>query len=117
MDADEVRLETEKYVRLETLVHVSAVQELLSLAEFMNDPDLDKALEVVIKLIGKPDVPIAKVPVLLVELQAISAKMQLMSAYYQNVNKNTAKKNTYYSMYHALNSLTDALKYLVRGKF
>jgi len=114
---EHVREENKRYVRLDVLVNVSAVQELLALAEFMNDADLDKALEVVVKLIGNADVPIAKIPKLIVELQAISAKMQLMSAYYQNVNKNTAKKNTYYSMYHALDKLVDAIKYLVRGKF
>jgi len=117
MDQREIVEEIEEYVRLDVLVNVSAVRQLYELAEFIDDTALDIALEYMIKLISKPDVPIAKIPTLIVELQAIGAKMQMMAAYYQNVSKNTAKKNTYYSMYHAIDRLVDAIKYLVRGKF
>lgn len=99
-----------------TLELVSEVQQFADLSEFMGDPHIDKALEYVVKLLGK-EMPINRAPQVIVELQALSAKFGILASYYTNVmpgRENAKKKNVYYSMRDNLNSLVDALKYLAR---
>lgn len=103
--------------RQSTLELVSQVQQFVDLHEFMGDDDLDTALGYVVKLIARPDVPAAKAPELIVQLQAISAKMGMMASYYTNVGKDPKKKNVYYSMRDNLDKLVDALKYAARQRF
>jgi len=85
--------------------------------EFMNDPDLDYALDLIIKLIAKPDVPATKAPDLIVKMQALSAKFALMARYYTTFEKggeNAKKKNVYFTAEDAINKIVDALKYSAR---
>lgn len=103
--------------RATTLELVSKVQQFVDMHEFMGDDDLDTALGYVVKLISKPDVPAAKAPELIVQLQAISAKMGMLASYYTNLEKDSRKKNVYYSMRDNLNALVDALKYVARQRF
>lgn len=53
----------------------------------MNDEHLDKALAVVVKLLMNPDVPSAKSPMLIMELQAMSTKFAVMASYYSTIAK------------------------------
>ena len=39
---------------------ISEITEFNDMKEYMNDPDLDYALDLIIKLITKPDVPSSK---------------------------------------------------------
>lgn len=96
---------------------VSEVSEINSISEFMQDEDLDLALDLIVKLIMKPDVPAAKTPELIIKLQALSAKFAMMSRYYTTFEKGTEaskKKNVYYSANAAIDKLVDALKYGAR---
>ena len=100
-----------------TLELVSTVTEFNDLSEFMQDPDLDQALDLIIKLISKPDVPPSTAPALIVKLQAISAKLAVQARYYTTFEKggdNSKKKNTYYTTAEAIDKLVDALKYTAR---
>jgi hypothetical protein len=97
-----------------TLEIISQVTEFNDLSEFMQDKDLDKALEFVIKLVMKPDVPSAKAPELIIQLQALSAKFSVLARYYTTFEKGgeaSKKKNAYYTMSDCLDRLVDALKY------
>lgn len=99
------------------LEQISDITEFNDLSEFMNDKDLDKALELIIKLISKPDVPPSAAPALIVKLQAISAKLAVQARYYTTFEKggeNSKKKNTYYTASEAIDKLVDALKYAAR---
>lgn len=100
-----------------TLELISKIQVFSDLHVFMEDDDLDTALGYVVKLIAKPDVPMSKAPELIVELQAISAKMGMMASYYTNIVKEPKKKNVYYSMRDNIDKLVDALKYAARQRF
>lgn len=106
--------------RTTIIEYVSKVTEFNELSEFMQDEDLDKALAAVVKLIEKPDVNAAIIPKLIVELQALSAKFGMLGSIYQTFKKGEAgsanyiKKNMYYSAKDNINSLVDALKYMVR---
>jgi len=99
------------------LESVSNVTEFNEMKEFMNDPELDEALDLIIKLIMKPDVPAGKSPELIVRLQALSAKFQMLSRYYTTFEKggeSSKKKNVYYTVSEALDKLVDSVKYLAR---
>ena len=96
---------------------ISEVSEFNQLSKYMQDPDLDEALALVIKLIVKPDVPAAKAPELIVRLQAMSAKFSMQKRYYMTFEKGTEaslKKNTYASASDAIDKLVAALKYCVK---
>ncbi|QNN99175.1 hypothetical protein SEA_FAUST_72 [Streptomyces phage Faust] len=103
------------------LVTVSVLTEFNDLTEFMQDPQLDRALELAIKCIASPDVAATKAPRLIVELQAISFKFSLRAAEYATIKRDRAgtennhKKNIYYSTKEALDRLVDALKYAARA--
>jgi hypothetical protein len=99
------------------LEQVSEITEINDISEFMQDRDLDEALGLIVKLIVKPDVPSAKAPELIIKLQAISAKLSVMSRYYTTFEKGAEaakKKNVYYTTADALNKLVDAIKYSAR---
>jgi hypothetical protein len=99
------------------LEQISEITEFNDMSEYMNDKDLDQALDLIIKLISKPDVPAGTAPSLIVKLQAISAKLAMQARYYTTFQKggeNSKKKNTYYTAAEAIDKLVDALKYSAR---
>ena len=102
-----------------TLELISDITEFNDLHEYMKDEHLDKAMAIVVKMLMTPDVPSAKAPHLIIELQAMSAKFGMLAAYYTTVGKDKAgtvnnnKKNVYYSVKESIDRLVDALKYVV----
>ncbi len=103
-----------------TLELINSITEFNDLHEYMNDAQLDRALAVIVKLLLNPDVPAAKAPHLIIELQAMSTKFAMMASYYSTIAKDKAgtannnKKNIYYSAKESIDKLVDALKYVVR---
>jgi len=96
---------------------ISEVTEFNDMKEYMNDPDFDYALDLIIKLITKPDVPSSKAPDLIIKMQALGAKFAMLSRFYTTFEKggeNAKKKNVYYTAEEAINRLVDALKYSAR---
>lgn len=103
-----------------TLELISDITEFNDLHDFMKDEHLDKALAIVVKLLMNPDVPSAKAPHLIMELQAMATKFSVLASVYTTIAKDKAgtvnnnKKNIYYSLSESLNKLVDALKYVVK---
>lgn len=103
-----------------TLELISDITEFNDLHEFMNDEHLDRALAIVVKLLMNPDIPSAKAPTLIIELQAMSTKFAVLASVYSTIAKDKAgtvnnnKKNVYYSVKESLDRLVDSLKYVVR---
>lgn len=103
-----------------TLELISDITEFNDLHDFMQDEHLDKALAIVVKLLMDPTVPSAKVPVLILELQAMSTKFAVLASVYSTIAKDKAgtdnnnKKNIYYSVKESLDKLVDSLKIVVR---
>lgn len=99
---------------------VSSVTEFNDMHEFMDDESLDEALAIIVKLSMQPDVPPAKALILIVQLQAFSAKFQMLANHYTTLSPgrsgtdNNKKKNVYYSASDTLDKLVSALKYTVR---
>lgn len=101
---------------------ISTISEFNSLHEFMQDEELDRALEIVVKLIVKQgEIPPQRAVPLIVELQALSTKFALASVKYATYDSGQArsekahKKNVYYSAKEAINKLVDALKISVKS--
>ena len=91
------------------------VKELKELNEYVNDPDLEEALNILLKLISKPDVPHQALGPMIVKLQAISGKLKMMASVETHLLKtDRARKNVLYSMSEVLDSNVQALKYLVK---
>lgn len=99
---------------------VNRITEINDLSEFLNDPDFDDAMELVIKLIAKPGVEPAMAQKLIVRLQALSTKYAVLAVTYSTIKRDKAgtpnnyKKNIYHTLKEALDRLTDSLKYPAR---
>lgn len=86
--------------------------------EYMDDEDLSKTLDLVVKVIAKPNIPPQHVAILCTQLEAYALKFRLMFVGYMSYKKGTTeanmKKNHYKELYTGLDRLVDSLKYLVR---
>lgn len=99
---------------------VSVITEFNDISEFMQDENLDLAMASIAKLIAKPDIPIQKVPLLVVQIQALSSKFNIQAKYYTAWGLGKAgtpgnrKKEVYFTMGAELEKLANALKYLAK---
>jgi hypothetical protein len=94
---------------------IDMINGLSEIADFMNDEELTTALEMIAKLILKPDIPINVATLEIVRLQAIAAKMSFKATWMANVDKgDRAKKNIYFTAASAISELVAALKYITR---
>jgi len=104
----------------ETLEALSKVVEFNDIHEFMDDAQVDRALELVVKFMTDPSgVPPQQISELIIELQSLSTKFAVLATYYTGIgkdgNKEVQKKNLYYTLRDALNELVQALKYHARS--
>lgn len=98
---------------------LSSVEEFLKLSEVMNDPELDEAMEFVVKLIQKPDIPGPVAIRSIVKLEALAAKFAFAQSFYKTFGKSGTseryKKDVYYTARDSIERLVDALKYIARA--
>jgi hypothetical protein len=100
----------------------SEIRKFNNLHNFMQDDQLDKAMRLVVKLTMNPEVPSAKAPALIVELQSLATIFAARAAEYATFNSGPArsveahKKNVYFSMKEAITKLVDALKYAAKAE-
>lgn len=91
------------------------VQELKDLNDKIGDPDLEEALNILLKLISKPDIPHTALGPTIVKLQAISGKLKMMASVETHIYKSDrARKNLLYSMCDVIDANVQALKYLTK---
>lgn len=97
----------------------SSMKEFVKISETMEDPELDEALEYIIKLIEKPDIPPKTAVTVIVKLEALAAKFAFAQSYYKTFGKagtdERYKKDVYYTAREATVRLVDSLKYIVRA--
>jgi hypothetical protein len=94
---------------------LEAIKELKDLNEYINDEDLETALNILLKLITKPDLPHQILGPTIVQMQAISGKLKIMAAVETHLyKKDRARKNLLYSLSEVIDSNVNALKYLVK---
>lgn len=103
------------------LEYIDKITEFNDIHDFMHDDDLDEALDIIVKLMMKPDVPPSAATLLVTKLQAMSAKFGVLATWYTTVAKgpsgsvNHTKKNVYYTLSDQCDKLANALKYVARG--
>lgn len=113
-------MESKEYQSNESIVELlSTVSSFNELSEFMQDEQLDRALELIVKILYRKGNPDAKmVPQIIAELQALATIFAIKSAYYATISKGrseeTKKKNVYYTAKDHVSRLADALKYLMK---
>lgn len=102
------------------LEYISNVDEFIQLADFMQDDQLEWALDMVVKLQMKPDIPPKVAIQLIVQLQAIASKCSVQAGYYKNIISPKAgspeykKKGMLYTLADAIENLVAALKYICK---
>src|SRR6476469_1769802 len=101
---------------------VSQITEFNDIHEFMEDEDVDRALELVVRLLmNKGSMPAAQAPRLIVELQALATKFAILGTYYQSIGKagtvEAHKKNVCYTLKDSITKLVDGLKYVVKTDY
>lgn len=95
-----------------TLEQVSGLHEI---ADYMQDEELTQALEFIVKIILKPDIPADVAVLQIVRLQAIAAKLQMRATWMANVDKHDrAKKNLYYTAAAEIDKTVAALKFILK---
>lgn len=100
------------------LEHIGNVYELNQIAIELQDPELTDALDTVVRIIAKPDIPPQAAARLVVKLQAQAVQFRMQAKYYMLINKEgdaAKRKNVYLSMSDALKELVDSLKYLCKN--
>jgi hypothetical protein len=98
-----------------TLDWVSMVTEINDVHEFMQDEVVDEAMALIVKLCVKSgSVPPNVAAKLVVHMQALAAQCAIKAKYYTVLNKDSQKKNIYYTLEDALNNLVNAIKYSLR---
>jgi hypothetical protein len=94
------------------LEYVSDVTELNEIHEFLQDPAVDEAMGIIVKLYSvNGHIDPSKVPALIIKLQAYAAQCALKAKYYMVFDKDAKKKNIYFTLEDALNNVVAALKY------
>jgi hypothetical protein len=94
---------------------LESVKELKDLNEYIKDEDLEDALNTLLKLIAKPDVPHQVLGPMIVKLQATSGKLKMMAAVETHIYKtDRVRKNLLYSMCDVIDTNVQALKYLAK---
>lgn len=97
---------------------IENVEVFKRLSEQLDDPDLDRAMMYVVKLIEKPDIPVASAAYAIVQLEAVAAKFGFAQSYYKTFGKagtdERYKKDIYYTARDSVRHLVDSLKYIVR---
>lgn len=100
---------------------VSEITELNEISEYLNDEQIDKAMEKVVQLVVNPSAAADNPARLIVGLQALSALFAQKAAYYKLISTGRSgspeyiKKNLYYTMRESLDRLVDALKYMAKS--
>lgn len=96
------------------MINDELYRELGIISKRLNDPDFDRALEIVANVIDKPDIAPGAAPIMIAELQAIGFRFAMLKVYYMGIEKDAVKKNLYYAADEAVKKLVDALKYVAR---
>ena len=107
----------------QTLEHLSKVQDLMDLCDFMDNPDLTDAMELALKCIAKPDMPAAVARTALLKMQGLAFQFRMQAATFTYINSGKAgteqnvKKNVYFAVSEQCHELAQTLKYLAREQF
>lgn len=104
----------------DTLTYLSGIQDLVDLNDFMQDEDFANAVEIALKCIAKPKLPVAHALEAMVKMQGYAFAFRMKGQAYMTIKKGPGgspennKKNVYFSVSEQCHELAQTLKYLVR---
>jgi hypothetical protein len=88
------------------------------LEQFIEDEDVNKVMDLVVKMIAGEMPESAKIAPIMVRLEAFNIKFRTQFSAYMSYKKGTSeanmKKNHYKELYTGIDKLVDTLKYLVK---
>lgn len=102
------------------LKYISQIDEILEVATFLDDEKVSEALDDLVKLTVKSDVPDAVTRNLIVKLQAMAGTFAIRATYYSTMKKGRSgsdefnKKQLYYTLSDVFNQMVNALKYAAK---
>ncbi len=96
---------------------IKAIDFIQSAKEFVNDEDFTNIIDTALILIAHPETITERPSALIVKLEAYALKFRMGYAAHMGIAsiKDNAKKNIYKELYHGLDNLADALKYMVKN--
>jgi hypothetical protein len=104
----------------DALEYISNLQDLVDLANFMQDDDLTQAMNLAVKCIAKPNIPPSVARESLLKMQGLAFKFRMQAATYTYIHKGRAgtddniKKNVYFAISEQCHELAQTLKYMMR---
>jgi hypothetical protein len=106
--------------REDALEYVSGIQDFIDLHHAAGDDELQKAINLAMKCIAKPDLPHAAARKAMVQLQGYAFKFKMQALVYMQIHtgktgsNENIKKNAYMYASEQCDKLAQTLKYLVR---
>lgn len=104
----------------DVLEHLSGIQDLIDISDFMQDDDLTEAMALAVKCIAKPNMPPSVARESLLKMQGLAFKFRMQAATYTYIHKGRAgtddniKKNVYFAISEQCHELAQTLKYMMR---
>lgn len=105
---------------LQSIKAASETQDFIDLHKVVEDESLQIALDLAIKCILKPDIPIATARKVMVQMQGFAFKFKMQGLVYMQIHQGRAatqeniKKNAYFYASEQCNLLAQTLKYISR---
>ncbi len=102
------------------LEYVSGIQDFIDLHAAVGDEELQSALELALKCIANPDVPVAIAKKAMIQMQAYAFKFKMQALVYMQIHtgkvgsSENIKKNAYMYASEQCNLMAQTLKILAR---
>lgn len=98
---------------------IEQVRAIKQITDKMNDESVDQALDIIVNLIKKPDVPSSDVHKAITRLDALGAYFGTQASWYKGWGKGGTeeryKKDMYYTLKESFQRLSDAVKYQAKS--
>lgn len=102
------------------LEYVSGLQDFVDLDEIIHDEELNQAIDLALKCIAKPDIPVAVAKKAMIQMQGYAFKFKMQALVYMQIHTGKTgspeniKKNAYMYASEQADKLAQTLKYLAR---
>ena len=105
------------------LQYISKIQDLVDLHDFMDNEEFTEAMDLALKCIADPNIPVATARAALIKMQAFAFQFRMQAAVYTYLKKGSAgteantRKNVYFAVSEQCHELAQTLKYFVKENY
>lgn len=102
------------------LEYVSGIQDFIDLHAAVGDEELQRATNLALKCIAKPDIPVAEARRAMIQMQGFAFKFKMQALVYMQIHTGKTgsdeniKKNAYMYASEQCDKMAQTLKYLAR---